>query len=76
MNSQTAQPQPCMPPPPVPHVADTLNEMHCKVAFISAAVWAFASLSKYDSMPGPDEWQGLGHFIRDIEDSLSLLRKP
>lgn len=59
-----------------PHADDILDELHCKVAFISAAAWAFARLTRHDPMPESDAWQGLGFFIQDIEASLKLLRQP
>ncbi|MEG2173133.1 MAG: hypothetical protein RRY29_07710 [Desulfovibrionaceae bacterium] len=56
------------------HIADTLYETHCRIAFLQAATSAFAELSDDSILPQSCAWMGLNFILMDILEQVNTTK--
>lgn len=57
------------------NIVDGLDEVHCRVAFLQAATWAFSSMTDGSCLPNIQGWMGLGYIITDLERQIKTLHQ-
>lgn len=58
---------------PVVHMADALNELRWKLAFLACCAWAIADTPSHGAFPESDAWSGLALYTQEIEERVGEL---